>query len=123
MGGGLLPRSTDVNCGIYLEPHIAEDVFQDMLEEAGLKHVRLVGPPGAIMQVHNVTKHRGVIQSIAMEGTTTTLSAKVFIDGTYEGTSWHAVGQTSRGGVNRGQSSMRAMQGGVSPTLGWIGLR
>ena len=86
-----------VQCGIYLEPHVAEAVFQDMLTQAGVKQVKVPMREGndgetagqsqqGPMQVGSVVKSRaGVIQSIVMEDGITSFSAKVFIDGTYEG--------------------------------------
>ena len=85
--------NTAVDCGIYLEPHVAEAVFQDMLTHAGVKQVKVPtrggsggGTPAQSQQVGSVVKGGGEdIRAIIMEDGTTTFSAKVFIDGTYEG--------------------------------------
>ena len=44
-------HGTDIGCGFYLEPHVAEDIFLQMMKEAGVQHLRTNGS-----QVETVAK-------------------------------------------------------------------
>lgn len=72
-------HGTDIGCGFFLEPHVAEGIFLQMMKEAGVQHIRTNGS-----QVESVTKEGTVIKSFTLEDGTT-VSGKVFIAGTYEG--------------------------------------
>lgn len=63
----------------YLEPHVAEEVFYDMLRDAGVSILRHGNIVSAKLQ-------GSLIESITMEdGVTLGSSETVYIDGTYEG--------------------------------------
>uniref|UniRef100_A0A914D906 FAD-dependent oxidoreductase n=1 Tax=Acrobeloides nanus TaxID=290746 RepID=A0A914D906_9BILA len=64
----------------YLEPHIAEKVFNDMVNEAGVE----VFYNSRLKEQNGVMKQGGKIVSITTENNVT-FQAKVFIDATYEG--------------------------------------
>ena len=62
------------------EPHVAKDIFKDMLLEAGAKVIY-----NERLDLNNgTTKERNVIKSITMESGRK-ISGKIFIDATYEG--------------------------------------
>lgn len=69
-----------------LEPHVAESVFWDMLNSSGVQVV----PSGPISSVHT---SGGVITSVC-DTSPACVSARVFIDGTYEGDLMAAAGVT-----------------------------
>ena len=72
-------HGTDIGCGFYLEPHVAEEIFLEMLADAGVQHVRTNGS-----QVDSVAKEGTQLKSLTLEDGST-YRAKVFIAGTYEG--------------------------------------
>ena len=72
-------HGTDIGCGFYLEPHVAESIFLKMMKEAGVQHLHTNGS-----QVESVAKEGTVIKSLTLEDGTT-VSGKVFVAGTYEG--------------------------------------
>ena len=66
-------HGTDIGCGFYLEPHVAEGVFVQMLADAKVQHVRSNGS-----QVASVAKQGTVLKSLTLEDGTT-FAGKVFI--------------------------------------------
>uniref|UniRef100_A0A914Y6N8 Uncharacterized protein n=1 Tax=Panagrolaimus superbus TaxID=310955 RepID=A0A914Y6N8_9BILA len=64
----------------YPEPHVAEQIFTDMITEANVTMFR----NNRLMEVNGVVKQGGKIMSIIMENDNL-FSAKIFIDATYEG--------------------------------------
>lgn len=77
--GTICLNDTDIECGFYLEPHVAEGIFLQMMQEAGVQHLRTNGS-----QVDHVAKEGTVLKSLTLQDGTT-ISGKVFIAGTYEG--------------------------------------
>lgn len=77
--GTICLNDTDIECGFYLEPHVAEGIFLQMIHEAGVQHLRTNGS-----QVDRVEKEGTSLKSLTLQDGTT-ISGKVFIAGTYEG--------------------------------------
>lgn len=70
-------HDTDIGCGFYLEPHVAERIFLEMMQQAGVQHIRTNGS----YQVESVAKEGTVIKSFTLEDGSV-VRGKVFIDGT-----------------------------------------
>ena len=73
------PASDATEGGYFLEPHVAENIFTAMLQEAGVHYIKTSGVP-----LSSVDRQGTVITGLHL-GDDTYLSGKVFIDGTYEG--------------------------------------
>lgn len=77
-----------VTGGYFLEPHVAEEIFLEMLHDAGVQHVRtgstVAGARRRRAQVDTVVKAGTKIETLIMEDGAT-FSGRVFIDASYEG--------------------------------------
>eukprot|EP01047_Picozoa_sp_COSAG01_P077533 COSAG01_NODE_13999_length_1509_cov_1.356028_1_plen_346_part_00 len=70
-------HGTDIRCGFYLEPHVAEGVFLAMLADAGVQHIVTNGS-----QVRSAAKKGTMLTSLTLEDGQT-YNARIFVDGTY----------------------------------------
>ena len=113
-------RTEWMRCQWYFEPHVATEIFNKMLSEAGVTLVK----EGALDRKNGVLKKDGVIESITLlDGRT--FKAAYFIDASYEGDLMAAagvsycVGRESRACYGESFAGVRALSSavlkGISP--------